>query len=103
MDLSPKVPENYIFNFPIDTVGEKKTKNLKNRDFRDFRDFKKVYYFSMNSWSYIVGCRGASQLVDSLLGITPGNKANKLKESLSYPLGIIRTHIIFIVTHSLRV
>ena len=35
---------------------------------------------------YIVGCRGASQL----LGIPPGCKANKLKESLSYPKGIIR-------------
>ena len=40
---------------------------------------------------YIVGCRGASQLGGSLLGIPPGYKANKLKESLSYPLGIIRT------------
>ena len=27
---------------------------------------------------YIVGCRGASQLGDSLLGIPPGYKANKL-------------------------
>ena len=41
--------------------------------------------------AYIVGCRGASQLGGSLLGIPPGYKANKLKESLSYPLGIIRT------------
>ena len=29
-------------------------------------------------WSYIVGCRGASQLGGSLLGIPPGYKANKL-------------------------
>ena len=40
---------------------------------------------------YIVGCRGASQLGGSLIGILLGYKANKLKESLSYPLGIIRT------------
>ena len=43
------------------------------------------------SVTYIVGCRGASQLGGSLLGIPPGYKANKLKESLSYTLGIIRT------------
>ena len=41
--------------------------------------------------TYIAGCRGASQLGGPLLGIPPGYKANKLKESLSYPLGIIRT------------
>ena len=41
--------------------------------------------------TYIVGSQGASQLGGSLLGIPPGYKANKLKESLSYPLGIIRT------------
>ena len=41
--------------------------------------------------AYIVGCRGASQLGGSLLGDPTGYKANKLKESLSYPVGIIRT------------
>ena len=38
--------------------------------------------------TYIVGCRGASQLGGSILWIPPGYKANKLKESLSYPLFI---------------
>ena len=40
---------------------------------------------------HIVGSPGASQLGGSLLGIPPGYKVNKLKESLSYPLCIIRT------------
>ena len=32
----------------------------------------------INIYIYIVGCRGASQLGGSLLGIPPGYKANKL-------------------------
>ena len=47
--------------------------------------------YKIEGLAYIVGCRGALQLGGSLLGIPPGYKANKLKESLSYPLGIIRT------------
>ena len=42
----------------------------------------------LSFFTCIVGCRGASQLGGSLLGIPPGYKANKLKESLSYPLGL---------------
>ena len=51
----------------------------------------KKLYFTQSLKLYIVGSQGASQLGGSLLGIPPGYKANKLKESLSYPLGIIRT------------
>ena len=48
-------------------------------------------FIGLKSVTYIVCCWGASQLGGSLLGIPPGYKANKLKESLSYPLDIIRT------------
>ena len=52
--------------------------------------FNYVFYFVLIlKYVCIVGCRGASQLGGSLLGIPPGYKANKLKESLSYPLGIL--------------
>ena len=50
---------------------------------------KYLEIYKFEGLAYIVGCRGASQLEGSLLGIPPGYKANKLEESLSYPLGII--------------
>ena len=58
-------------------------------------------YDKEESQIYIVGSRGASQLGDSLLGILPGYKANKLIVSLSYPLGLMRTLVRRLDKHSL--
>ena len=43
------------------------------------KSLKKKKWRSINAHIYIVGCQGASQLGGSLLGISPGYKANKLK------------------------
>ena len=40
--------------------------------------WKDIFFLFNSSYKYVVGCRGASQLGGSFLGIPPGYKANKL-------------------------